>query len=190
MNSNLFNSECNKCGNYGQRASDCWGNKNENRNYNKTEINPHFNGECNNCGKGVHRADGFGSNKGKQKDNDVDKLFVREILCVEVQEEKDKEYPEEWLGDSGASLHIIHKKKDITEVEKCDFNITVGNGHKMKCKLKRYINMKLKYGKTVKLTEVLYMPQDVKNILSVSKLVSKGVTMGPLRTKLSSRRTE
>ena len=87
---------------------------------------------------------------------------MREILCVEVQEEKDKEYPEEWLGDSGASLHIIHKKKDITEVEKCDFNITVGNGHKMKYELKGSVNMKLQYGKMVKLTEVLYVPQAVK----------------------------
>ena len=50
----------------------------------------------------------------------------------------------------------------MTEVEKCDINVTVGNGQKMKCALKCSVSMKLKDGKTVKLTEVLYVPQAVK----------------------------
>ena len=44
--------------------------------------------------------------------------------------------------------------------------------------------MKLQYGQTVKITEVLYMPQDVKNLLSVSRLVSKGATVGDTRYKI------
>ena len=64
-------------------------------------------------------------------------------LCGEFQEEKYKEDPEELLGDSGASSHITYKKKDMTQVERCDINVTVRNGQKMKCKLKDYVNMKL-----------------------------------------------
>ena len=37
--------------------------------------------------------------------------------------------------------------------------------------------MKLQDGQTVKITEILYVTQDVKNILSVSRIVSKDATM-------------
>ena len=37
----------------------------------------------------------------------------------------------------------------------------------------------------VNLTEVLYVPQSVKNLLSVSRLVSKGVTMGDTQDKMT-----
>ena len=43
--------------------------------------------------------------------------------------------------------------------------------------------MKVQDGQTVKLTEVLYMTQAVKNILSVSKLVLKGATMAATQEK-------
>ena len=60
----------------------------------------------------------------------------------------------------------------------------VGNGQNMKCELKGSVNMKLQNGKTVKLNEVLYIPQDVKNLLSISILVSKGATMGSTQDKI------
>ena len=44
--------------------------------------------------------------------------------------------------------------------------------------------MTLQDGQTLKLTEVLYLPQAVKNILSVSRLVSKGATMGANKDKM------
>ena len=88
------------------------------------------------------------------------------------------------MGESGASSHITHKKRDTTDVEKYEINVTVGNFHKTKCKLKNSVNMKLKDGQTVKLNKVLYMPQYMKNILSISRLVSKGTTMGDTRDKM------
>ena len=78
----------------------------------------------------------------------------------------------------------------MTDVETCNINVTVGNGQKTKCKLKGSVNMQLKYGQTVKLTKVLYTPQALKNLLSVSRLVSKGATMGSTQGKISPRRTE
>ena len=111
-------------------------------------------------------------------------------FCGEVQEENDRKYPKEWLGDSGTSSHITHKKKCMTDVKKCDINVTVGNIHNMKCELKGSVNMKIKYGQTVKLTEVLYVPQAVKNLLSVPMLFSKGATVGDTQEKIPPRRTE
>ena len=65
----------------------------------------------------------------------------------------------------------------MTDVERCEINATVGNGHNMEYKLKGYVNMKFKDVQTVKLTKILYVPQAVKNLLSVSRLVSKGATI-------------
>ena len=47
------------------------------------------------------------------------------------------------MGDSGASLHKIYNKKDMADVEKCEINVTVGNGQKMKCELKGLVSMKM-----------------------------------------------
>ena len=55
----------------------------------------------------------------------------------------------------------------------------------MKCELKFAVNMKLQGGETVKFTEVLYLPQEVKNILSVSRIVSKGAMMGDTKCKMT-----
>ena len=92
-NRKFFKGECNKCGKYGHRASDCWGNcnKNGNRNNNKTAENPLFNGEWNNCGQRGHKAVDFWEKKGKEKDDDVDNLFVEATICGEFQEENNEE---------------------------------------------------------------------------------------------------
>ena len=71
----------------------------------------------------------------------------------------------------------------MTYVDKCDINVMVVNGQNMKFDIKGYVNMKLQYGKTVKLTKFLYVPQAVKNLLSVSMIVSKGAKMGDTQDK-------
>ena len=48
--------------------------------------------------------------------------------------------------------------------------------------------MKFQDGQTVKLTKVLYIPQAVKNMLSVSRLVTKGSKMGSPEDKTSIRK--
>ena len=97
--------------------------------------------------------------KGKEKYDDVNNLFVGATLCEEVQEENNKEDPEEWLGDSGALSHINHKNKDMRDAEKGEINVTVGNGQNMKCELKGSVNINIQEGGTVKLTKILYVPQ-------------------------------
>ena len=59
----------------------------------------------------------------------------------------------------------------------------MGNVQKMKCELKGSVKMKLQYGITVKLTKVLYVPQAVKKLLRLSRLVSKGSAMGATQDK-------
>ena len=46
------------------------------------------------------------------------------------------------------------------------------------------VNMNMQAGETVNLNKVLYVPQSVKNFLSVSKLLSKGATIGDDQDKM------
>ena len=55
--------------------------------------------------------------------------------------------------------------------------MTVVNGQKIMWDLKVPVNMKVQGGETVELTDILYIPRAVKNILIVLRLVSKGATM-------------
>ena len=71
----------------------------------------------------------------------------------------------------------------MTNIEECNIGMTFRNGSKMKCELKGKVNMKLQVGKMIMLTEVLYIPQSVKNILSVSRLVQKESAMGDTKDK-------
>ena len=63
--------------------------------------------------------------------------------------------------------HISHTRRKMTNIEECKIIVTVRNGNNMKCKLKGTVNIKIQGGKTVKLTEVQYVPQAVKNIVNV-----------------------
>ena len=81
-------------------------------------------------------------------------------------------------------MYITYKKKYMKYIKECKINVTVGNGQNMKCDLKGSVSMKVQEGETSKLTKVLYVPQAVKNILSVSRLVLKGATMGDNQDKI------
>ena len=82
-------------------------------------------------------------------------------------------------------MHIAYKNKYTTDVENCEINVTVVNGQNIKCELKGYVNIKFQDGKTVKLTKVLYVTQAVKNLLIVSRVVSKGANMGATQDKIT-----
>ena len=123
-----------------------------------------------------------GQRKGKI-DDDVNNLLVGATFCGEIQEDKDKEYPIKWLGDSGASSHITHKKKDMTDVEKCDINVTVVNFQKMKCKLKGSVKNETTRRTNGETYQNTVPSPSCEKLLSVSKLVYMGATTGVTQDK-------
>ena len=84
---------------------------------NKTRINenPASTENVTTVGKG-HRAVGCWPRK-KEKEDDVNNLFVGVTICVEVLESDDKKDIEKWLGDIDASFHITYTKKRMTNIE-------------------------------------------------------------------------
>ena len=69
-----------------------------------------------------------------------------DALWGEFQEDDNKEENEELFRDIFASLKITYNKKDMTDDENCEINVTLGNGQKMNCKLKVSVNMKMQGG--------------------------------------------
>ena len=110
-------------------------------------------------------------------------------FCGEVSENYKEEDIKQWLGESSASLHITYKKKDTPNTKKCEIYVTVGNGQKIKCAVKGIVNMKPQGEETFKLTKVIYVPQAVNNFLIVSRLVSKGSTIGDTQDKITINKT-
>ena len=76
----------------------------------------------------------------------------------------------------------------MTNIEECKIDVTVGNDQKMKCELKVTANIKLQVGETFKFTEVLYVPQAVKNILSILRFVSNVSTTGDTKDKMTTKK--
>ena len=54
----------------------------------------------------------------------------------------------------------------------------------MKSELKSSVNMNMKDGQTANLSKVLYVPKAVKKLLSISRLISKGITMGATQDRM------
>ena len=67
--------------------------------------------------------------------------------------------------------------------------MTVGNFQKMKSDIKCAVNMKMQGGEMFKFTEVVYVPQEVKNVLIVSSILFKGATMGETKDKINIKKT-
>ena len=101
---NFFKGTWNKCAKYGQRASDFWRNGKK-RNKNKNNRKPWINRKCSNWGKKFHRAVHCWYKK-KDKDDDVDNIFVGGVFYVEIPNSDKEEDPKQCLWDSSASLHI------------------------------------------------------------------------------------
>ena len=76
----------------------------------------------------------------------------------------------------------------MKNIEEFKIYVTVRTGQKMKCELKGTVNMNIKGGEMVNLTEVLYVPQAVKNLLSVSRLAPKRFMIGAIKDKTTIKR--
>ena len=89
------------------------------------------------------------------------------IFCREVSKSSNEENIEERLGDRGAPSQIKYTKDNFTNTEEYKIDVTFKNVQKMKCELKGTVDMKIKVGETVTLNVILYIRQDVKNMLII-----------------------
>ncbi|KAL8134128.1 hypothetical protein AgCh_009265 [Apium graveolens] len=93
-----------------------------------------------------------------------------------VQEEKGSK--EEWVLDSGCSHHICGRREWFSSYKKCEGKIvTLPNGKTVKVAGIDEVTMKRYNGHVQKLTQVRYIPELNRTLISLGKLVDLGYTV-------------
>jgi len=86
---------------------------------------------------------------------------------VQVHQVRNKEQKiDEWLINSGASIHVMNQKEDLQEPKETTHAVTIGSGKTMAVKANGTKPTKLSnaYGNTIELAEMLYIPEFKKKI--------------------------
>ena len=193
-----FKGTCNKCGKMGHKARFCKSGDNSNKDKDwKKKI------ECYNCHKKGHFAKECRSPKSNtteraskstdkkkrkkkkksRRDEESDSessdsemsLVIRDVSLIA------KESDDIWIGDSGASGHMVNTDKNLFECKKINEEIVIANDETIRAtkigKLKVEVDSK-EGKKTLILDQVRYVPGLGKyNLLSITKAISKGYNL-------------
>ena len=139
-----------------------------------------FKGKCFNCGKVGHKTNECRRPKNKEKEaNIVDDIAkdVRDISLVVVISEVNlvASNQKEWWIDTGATKHVCTNRdlfSSFTAVEGKKFYM--GNSASCEVKGQGKVLLKMTSGKVLTLTNVLYVPEVRKNLVSGSLLSKNG----------------
>ena len=82
-----------------------------------------------------------------------------------------------WLLDTGATLHVTNNEKLLKDPIDVTKDITVGSGEVVKGIKQGWTEIELGCDRRIRLQEVVYVPNFMKNILSVNKLCENGATV-------------
>jgi hypothetical protein len=79
--------------------------------------------------------------------------------------------------DSGATIHVTNDLKLLINARKTEQFVKVGNGADAEATFVGQVAMIVEDNKRLRLTEVLFVPGLIWNVISLSKIVSNGVTV-------------
>jgi len=117
-------------------------------------------------------GDTTSSNESDDSDNIRDISGKHEVNSVGTEPTR----CDEWLIDSGASVHVTNEKDDLLEPKSTGQAVTIRSGTTMAAKAIGGKPTKLKddQGNVIELADVLYIPDFKKKIISLSKLLDQG----------------
>lgn len=99
------------------------------------------------------------------------------LICLSAIQHSNNE---EWIIDSGASRPMTNRKDWMANKKPINESVTIANDSKLNVKEIGDVELKLKVGNSpvnVMIEDVLYVPELFTNLISVSKLVKKGLTV-------------
>ena len=185
-----FKGKCNFCGKWGHKAADC-------REKKKSEggKSPKFNGTCNFCGKYGHKEKDCWSKQRQERAN-VTQELIDEVILMMYQSElteysETEEHPDDddgvalaalesnniWIGDTGATCHLVARDYKMINVKMINEEIRVGNGSKLKAKKLGDLPVIIKQadGKETEavLKNVKYVPRLMCNLFSIVSALSR-----------------
>jgi hypothetical protein len=82
-----------------------------------------------------------------------------------------------WLLDSGTTIHVTNYPKLLINARKTKQFVKVGNVADAEATFVGQVDMIVEDNKRLPLTEVLFVPGFIRNVISLSKIVSDRVTV-------------
>lgn len=82
----------------------------------------------------------------------------------------------DWIVDSGCTSHMCTNKDWLNELKVSNNCVSIANNDRLQSQGIGNINMKL-VDTNIKVVDVMYVPQLSTNLLSVSKMADKGITV-------------
>jgi Reverse transcriptase (RNA-dependent DNA polymerase)/gag-polypeptide of LTR copia-type len=196
-----FKGQCTHFGKWGHKSSDCRDKKkNEEANFvqnekghstQNTDESRKFIGECFYCHKMGHRmADcrkkKFDEKKGKERAHVSDERSqLRESEYVLASEEvsiisEHKATSQNWIGDSGASSHMIYSLDGVTSIGYINVDVKLGDGSIVKATKQGILKGKVQQidgTSTIVQFEVKYVPDLWCNLLSITTSIKNGSSL-------------
>ena len=141
-----------------------------------------FQGKCFNCGKQGHKSSDYRlpkRNKPKEAnvvDGITKDVFDIDLTAVIFEVNLVGSNPKEWWIDIGSIHHVCYDKKMFSTFEPIETRekVFMGNSATSDIKGQGQVVLKMTYGKELTLTNVLYVPEIRKNLVSGSFLNSHG----------------
>ncbi|CAM8925101.1 unnamed protein product [Rhodiola kirilowii] len=141
----------------------------------KKKAKPKFAGKCFNCDKEGHRA--ADCRNPKKKKANVAEVEEEELLVAVISQlNLADSNPKEWWLDTGATHHICSNKNAFSELKLAETGekVYMGNSATSEVKGKGSVILKMTSGKELKLTNVSYVPDIRKNLVSGALLDAHG----------------
>ncbi|WJZ85230.1 hypothetical protein VitviT2T_004776 [Vitis vinifera] len=143
---------------------------------------PKFQGKCFNCGKQGHKSvDCRLPKKNKPKEANVIDNITKNVSNIDLTAVVSEvnlvgSNPKEWWIDTGATRHVCSDKKMFSTFEPIENGekVFMGNSTTSEIKGQGKVILKMTSGKELTLTNVLYVPEIRKNLVSGSLLNNHG----------------
>ncbi|RVW41557.1 Retrovirus-related Pol polyprotein from transposon TNT 1-94 [Vitis vinifera] len=143
---------------------------------------PKFQGKCFNCGKQGHKSvDCRLPKKNKPKEANVIDDITKNVYDIDLTAVVSEvnlvgSNPKEWWIDTGATRHVCSDKKMFSTFEPIENGekVFMGNSATSEIKGQGKVILKMTSGKELTLTNVLYVPEIRKNLVSGSLLNNHG----------------
>ena len=108
-----------------------------------------------------------------------------EMNYMSVGSDRRRNATENWLLDSGSTVHLTNNKFMLTNLCKTNTNVTVGTGTTVQATIKGDVKLVQEISENVMiLRDVLYVPSFNQHILSIPKLLKEGYTLFGNKTSL------